>query len=103
MYLARKFLTTTYVCDNPLINPGCIGKIGRALLSWYQLPNNIAGMGVDSEQKGDLFIRYFWVRVPDYILEIQVINTDDASYMTKTLDKILVTAERVKKRKYLDG
>ena len=44
-----------------------------------------------------------WVKKTDFILYMQVINTYTASYVIKTPEKNLLTAEREKKRKYLDA
>ena len=38
-----------------------------------------------------------------FILNMRAVNTDVVSYINKTLEKILVTAEREKRHKYLDA
>ena len=68
-------------------------KSGRALLAGSHLPNYPLRTAVDSEQKVNLLIRYFWARGTDCILETWVVNTIAASYVKKTLEKSLATAE----------
>ena len=67
------------------------------MLAGSYLPNNPPRTAVDSEQKCDLLM---WAQGTNSILEMRVVNMDMASYIIKTLEKSLVTAEREKNRKY---
>ena len=51
-------------------------------------------MAVDSENNGDLLIWDFKARGTDCILDMRVVNTDTALYVTKTPEKNLNIAER---------
>ena len=46
-------------------------------------------------------IRYLWMQGADSIHDMHVVNTDAVSYQFKTLEKCLETAEREKKKNYL--
>ena len=48
-------------------------------------------------------IRDIWTQGMDSIHDMRVVNADTVSYQSKTLDKCLKTAEREKKRKYLNA
>ena len=60
-------------------------------------------MVVDSEQMGNLLIWDLWVQGTDWILDMHVMNMYIASYLNKTLDKILEVAWKYNKCKYLDS
>ena len=57
----------------------------------------------EGEEKGDLLIRDIWTQGKDSIHNMHVVNTDTVSYQSKIPDKCLGTAEREKKRKYLNA
>ena len=59
-------------------------------------------MAIDSKQKVNLLIRDPWSCGNDCIPDMQVVNTNKASYLQKNPEKILSVAERDKKRKYLE-
>ena len=56
-----------------------------------------------SEQKGYLLKQDLWEQETDYILDMQVVNTDAALYAQKPPEKSLTVAEKEKKRKYLES
>ena len=80
----------------PLTHPGRAIQIVRALLTRSCPTNNEPGTATDSDKKGNLLIRYMWAKGIYCILNIQVVNTDADSYVQKTTEKMLHTAEREK-------
>ena len=56
-----------------------------------------------TEEKGDLLIRDLWKRGTDCILDMRVVNTDSPSYGLRDPEAVLRSAERAKKRKYLQA
>ena len=82
------------MCDNSLNDLGRSVRSGRAPLDGSHQPKKPPGMVVDSENKGDLLIRYLWERSTYFILDVRVLNTDVVSYMNKTPEKILVMEEQ---------
>ena len=55
------------------------------------------------ELKGNLLIRELWTQGTDIIHDTHVGNTDATSYQSKPPEKCLETAEKEKKKYYLDA
>ena len=66
----------------------------------YHPPNNSPEMAEDTKQKGGLLIQDIWAKGTDFIFDMRVVNTDSVPCVLKTSDKILITVERDRKRKY---
>ena len=55
------------------------------------------------ELKGYLFIRDLWMQGTGGIHNMRIVNTYSPSYQSQKPDKLLETAEKEKKRKYLEA
>ena len=75
--------------DEPLINPSCTMRSGKVLWFNPNPPNNLLGVVVDSEQKGNLLIRDLWYQGKGCILHMHVVNTYAAYYLQKTPENSL--------------
>ena len=94
--LQSKAFTPTHVRNNPKIYTGhsvCGGKY-----KFKSYPSQDAGY-----LKGYLLIRYLWMQGTGSIHYMRVVNTDATSYQSKSPEKCLEAAEKVKKNKYLDA
>ena len=85
--------------DDPLSNPGCPVWIRKVFQAKTNPPNNLLGTVVKLEQKGDLLIRDLWAWETVCILDMQVVNTNAASYLQKTTEKSLSEVEMDNKSK----
>ena len=56
---------------------------------------------VDTSERGDVLCRGLWSNGQDAILDIRVTDTDQASYLARDPEKVLQSAEKEKKKKYL--
>jgi len=52
-----------------------------------------------NDNKGDVMIRWLWKKMTQAILDIRVTDLDAKSYCSKTVEKVLATQEREKKKK----
>ena len=77
-------------------------------VEWEDLSGKVSptqqpsGTAIESDQKVSLLIWDLCAQGTYYIINIWVVNMDVASYLQKTLDKILAVTEREKKRNCLD-
>jgi hypothetical protein len=55
-----------------------------------------------SGERGDLLVRGFWENGMDAIIDVRVVDTDAKSYNSRAPEKVLKSAEKVKKNKYLE-
>ena len=86
----------------PLIYQGCAGQEGKAH-PVRSPPNNPPETTDKSEQKGDLFIHDVWKRGTVSIHYMRVVNIDALYYQNKSPEMCLQTAEKSKKKKYLES
>jgi hypothetical protein len=56
-----------------------------------------------SGERGDLLVRGFWENGMDAIIDVRCVDTDAKSYNSRDPDKVLKSAEKVKKNKYLEN
>ena len=69
-------------------------------------PNNTQNNGsyaIGDEARGNVKVHGLWDKGSDYILDIQVTDTDARSYQSITSEKVLERAANVKKSKYLEA
>jgi hypothetical protein len=55
-----------------------------------------------SGERGDLLVRGFWENGMDAIIDVRCVDTDAKSYNRREPEKVLKSAEKVKKTKYLE-
>jgi hypothetical protein len=55
-----------------------------------------------SGERGDLLVRGFWENSMDAIINVRCVDTDAKSYNSREPEKVLKSAEKVEKNKYLD-
>ena len=65
-----------------LIGPGYTVQSNNAYMAGSHQSNNPPVTAVDLEQKGDLLIQDLWEQGNDCILDMRVVSTDVASYVT---------------------
>ena len=100
--LAGKDFTPTQVLNDPLIFEGRAVHITKENLARPTFPPT-RQKSEAMEQKGDLMIRDLWKKGTESVYEMSVLNTDTKSHLTKTPEKCLQEAERLKKEMYLEA
>ena len=87
--LDKNIYTTTHVRYNHLINTGCAIWTGKSMQNKSNPIKKPPRAVVDSEQKGGLLIQGLWTRGMEFIMDMNVVNTDESSYLHNTPQKIM--------------
>ena len=94
--LASKAIRPMHVRNDPLTHPISDLQIGWDPLARSPPPNNLPSATVDLDWKGDLIIHGLYTKGTDYILDMCVVKKYAVSYVQKTPQKRLQTAEKKK-------
>ena len=95
MNIAAMATRESAVGAEPLINPGSL----TALRSNSDSNNDT----VSSEDRGDIIVRSLWGNQHDGIIDVRLTNTDAPGYGNRDPMKVLQSAAKSKKTKYLDA
>ena len=91
-----KAFTPKHVRDEPKIYTGCAVCGGKKKLEGPLSKD-------DGELKGDILIKYLWTQGTDSIHYMRVVNNYVATYQSQKPKKFLETADKYKKKKYLNA
>jgi hypothetical protein len=98
VYLAGKALTPSAIRNEPLIHTGRIADVTRPCPT-----SSTSSPAAGEDDRGDILLRGFWARGTDCIVDVRVTDTDAKSYRHRDPEKVILTQEKEKKRKYLEA